>query len=44
MAEALRPYVAAGCRSVNLIATADSPERAVEGARAVRALLREEQP
>ncbi len=40
--DALRPYVAAGCRSVNLIATAPSSAEALAGAVAVRALLREE--
>jgi len=40
VADALRPYVAAGCRSVNLIATAASAADAVAGAEAVRALLR----
>ena len=44
VAEALRPYVAAGCRSINLIATSETPEAAVEGASAVRALLRDEAP
>jgi alkanesulfonate monooxygenase SsuD/methylene tetrahydromethanopterin reductase-like flavin-dependent oxidoreductase (luciferase family) len=42
VAEALRPYVEVGCRSFNLIATAASPELAIEDARAVRALLRDE--
>lgn len=40
VAEALRPYLAAGCRSVNLIATAESSGSAVAGAVAVRELLR----
>lgn len=39
VADALRPYVEAGCRSINLIATAASPEASVEGAQAVRARL-----
>jgi alkanesulfonate monooxygenase SsuD/methylene tetrahydromethanopterin reductase-like flavin-dependent oxidoreductase (luciferase family) len=42
VADALRPYLAAGCRSVNLIATAESSVAAVTGANAVRAILREE--
>jgi alkanesulfonate monooxygenase SsuD/methylene tetrahydromethanopterin reductase-like flavin-dependent oxidoreductase (luciferase family) len=42
VADALRPYLAAGCRSVNLIATAESSVAAVAGANAVRAILREE--
>jgi alkanesulfonate monooxygenase SsuD/methylene tetrahydromethanopterin reductase-like flavin-dependent oxidoreductase (luciferase family) len=44
VAEALLPYVEAGCRSVNLIATADAPEQAIEGAAQVRARLRAAQP
>jgi alkanesulfonate monooxygenase SsuD/methylene tetrahydromethanopterin reductase-like flavin-dependent oxidoreductase (luciferase family) len=42
VADALRPYVAVGCRTVNLIATAESPAEAVAGAVAVRALLGED--
>jgi hypothetical protein len=42
VADALRPYVEVGCRSFNLITTAASPELAIEDARTVRALLREE--
>lgn len=42
VADALRPYLAAGCRSVNLIATAESSAAAVEGAVAVRELMRAE--
>jgi alkanesulfonate monooxygenase SsuD/methylene tetrahydromethanopterin reductase-like flavin-dependent oxidoreductase (luciferase family) len=41
VADALRPYLAAGCRSVNLIATAESSAAALAGAVAVRELLRE---
>jgi alkanesulfonate monooxygenase SsuD/methylene tetrahydromethanopterin reductase-like flavin-dependent oxidoreductase (luciferase family) len=41
VAAALRPYLAVGCRSVNLIATAESSTAAVSGAVAVRELLRE---
>ena len=40
VADALRPYLAAGCRSVNLIATAPTSADAVDGALAVRSLLR----
>ena len=40
VADALRPYLATGCRSVNLIATAPTPADAVDGALAVRSLLR----
>jgi alkanesulfonate monooxygenase SsuD/methylene tetrahydromethanopterin reductase-like flavin-dependent oxidoreductase (luciferase family) len=40
IAASLRPYVAAGCRSFNLIPLADSEELAIEGADAVRAALR----
>jgi hypothetical protein len=40
VADALRPYLAAGCRSINLIATADSPFESVTQAAAVRELLR----
>jgi hypothetical protein len=36
-----RPYVDAGCRSFNLIPAADSEQAAIEGAAAVRELLRE---
>ena len=42
VAEAIRPYLDAGCRSVNLIATAPSPLEAADGAVRVRALLRGE--
>ena len=41
VADALRPYLAAGCESVNLIAAADSSAAAIAGAEAVRALLRD---
>jgi alkanesulfonate monooxygenase SsuD/methylene tetrahydromethanopterin reductase-like flavin-dependent oxidoreductase (luciferase family) len=41
IAAALRPYVAAGCRSFNLIAVADDFERTVEAAGAVREMLRD---
>jgi alkanesulfonate monooxygenase SsuD/methylene tetrahydromethanopterin reductase-like flavin-dependent oxidoreductase (luciferase family) len=40
IAESLQPYVAAGCRSFNLIPVADSEQAAIEGAAAVRAALR----
>ncbi|MEV5831649.1 LLM class flavin-dependent oxidoreductase [Spirillospora sp. NPDC052242] len=40
VAAALRPYVHAGCRSFNLIAGDASPRATIEGALAVRALLR----
>jgi alkanesulfonate monooxygenase SsuD/methylene tetrahydromethanopterin reductase-like flavin-dependent oxidoreductase (luciferase family) len=40
IAASLRPYVAAGCRSFNLIPLADSEEQAIEGAAAVRTALR----
>ena len=40
IAESLRPYVEAGCRSFNLIPVADSEQAAIEGAAEVRALLR----
>jgi alkanesulfonate monooxygenase SsuD/methylene tetrahydromethanopterin reductase-like flavin-dependent oxidoreductase (luciferase family) len=40
VAAGLRPYVDAGCRSFNLIPLADSAEAAIEGAEAVRAVLR----
>jgi len=40
VADALRPYLAAGCRSVNLIAAAESAGAAIAGAEAVRSLLR----
>jgi len=40
VAAALRPYVDAGCRSFNLIPVADSEQAAIEGAAAVRAVLR----
>jgi alkanesulfonate monooxygenase SsuD/methylene tetrahydromethanopterin reductase-like flavin-dependent oxidoreductase (luciferase family) len=39
VAEALLPYVAAGCRSINLIAQAAEPDEAVECVAAVRRLL-----
>jgi alkanesulfonate monooxygenase SsuD/methylene tetrahydromethanopterin reductase-like flavin-dependent oxidoreductase (luciferase family) len=42
VAAALRPYVAAGCRSFNLIPVADTDQAAIEGADAVRTALREE--
>jgi alkanesulfonate monooxygenase SsuD/methylene tetrahydromethanopterin reductase-like flavin-dependent oxidoreductase (luciferase family) len=42
IAESLRPYVEAGCRSFNLIPVADSEQAAIEGAAEVRALLRSE--
>jgi alkanesulfonate monooxygenase SsuD/methylene tetrahydromethanopterin reductase-like flavin-dependent oxidoreductase (luciferase family) len=42
VADALRPYAEVGCRSFNLIATARAPEQAIDGARAVRALLQDE--
>ena len=42
IAESLRPYVEAGCRSFNLIPVADSERAAIEGAAEVRALLRSE--
>lgn len=44
VADALRPYVELGCRSVNLIATAATAAHAIEGARAVQALLNDEVP
>jgi len=40
IAESLQAYVAAGCRSFNLIPVADSEQAAIEGAAAVRAALR----
>jgi alkanesulfonate monooxygenase SsuD/methylene tetrahydromethanopterin reductase-like flavin-dependent oxidoreductase (luciferase family) len=40
IAESLQPYVAAGCRSFNLIPVADSEQAAIAGAAAVRAALR----
>jgi len=40
IAESLQPYVAAGCRSFNLIPVADSEQAAIEGADAVRTALR----
>lgn len=40
IAAALRPYVDAGCRSFNLIPLTDSEELAIEGADAVRRILR----
>ena len=42
VAESLRPYAEAGCRSFNLIPVADSEQAAIEGADAVRTALREE--
>jgi alkanesulfonate monooxygenase SsuD/methylene tetrahydromethanopterin reductase-like flavin-dependent oxidoreductase (luciferase family) len=42
IAASLREYVAAGCRSFNLIPLADSIEDTIAGADAVRTLLREE--
>ena len=39
IAESLRPYAEAGCRSFNLIPVADSEQAAIEGASQVRALL-----
>lgn len=39
VAQALAPYVAAGCRDVNLIAVAPDAESALEGTLAVRTLL-----
>jgi len=39
IAASLQPYVAAGCRSFNLIPVADSGQAAIEGAGAVRALV-----
>jgi hypothetical protein len=39
IAESLRPYVEAGCRSFNLILVADSEQAAIECAAEVRALL-----
>ena len=41
IAESLRPYAEAGCRSFNLIPVADSEQAAIEGAAEVRALLGE---
>ena len=41
IAESLQPYVAAGCRSFNLIPVADSEQAAIAGADAVRTALRE---
>jgi alkanesulfonate monooxygenase SsuD/methylene tetrahydromethanopterin reductase-like flavin-dependent oxidoreductase (luciferase family) len=40
IAASLQPYVAAGCRSFNLIPLADSQQAIIEGADAVRAALR----
>lgn len=42
VAEFIRPYLDAGCTSVNLIATAPSPREAADGTVRVRALLRGE--
>ena len=39
IAESLRPYVEAGCRSFNLIPVADSEQATIDGAAEVRALL-----
>jgi len=39
IADALRPYVAAGCRTFNLIAGSGSEQEIIDGAREVRALL-----
>jgi alkanesulfonate monooxygenase SsuD/methylene tetrahydromethanopterin reductase-like flavin-dependent oxidoreductase (luciferase family) len=39
VAAALDPFLAAGCRDVNLIAVAEEPEAALEGSLAVRDLL-----
>jgi alkanesulfonate monooxygenase SsuD/methylene tetrahydromethanopterin reductase-like flavin-dependent oxidoreductase (luciferase family) len=44
VADALGPYLRMGCRSFNLIAVADDPERTVEAASAVRNLLRSRTP
>ena len=44
VADALGPYLRMGCRSFNLIAVADDPERTVEAASAVRNLLRARTP
>jgi len=41
IAESLRPYAEAGCRSFNLIPVADSEQAAIDGAAEVRALLGE---
>jgi len=41
IAEALRPYVAAGCHSFNLIPVAESEHAAIDGVGEVRSLLRE---
>lgn len=40
IADSLRPYVDAGCRSFNLIPVAETEQAAIEGADAIRALLR----
>ena len=42
IAESLRPYVEAGCRSFKLISVADSQQAAIDGAAEIRALLRSE--
>jgi alkanesulfonate monooxygenase SsuD/methylene tetrahydromethanopterin reductase-like flavin-dependent oxidoreductase (luciferase family) len=42
VAAGLRPYVAAGCRSFNLIPVADSERAAIDGVDAVRSLLRQD--
>jgi len=39
VAEFLAPYVAAGCREINLIAAAPDPDQAIAGAAAVKRLL-----
>jgi hypothetical protein len=41
IAESLRPYVEAGCRSFNLIPVADSEQAAIDGMAQVRTLLGE---
>ena len=42
IAASLRPYVAAGCRAFNLSPVADNEEAAIEGAAAIRDMLRKE--
>jgi alkanesulfonate monooxygenase SsuD/methylene tetrahydromethanopterin reductase-like flavin-dependent oxidoreductase (luciferase family) len=42
IAESLRPYVEAGCRSFNLIPGADGEQAAIDGGAEIRALLRSE--
>ena len=39
IADALRPFLEVGCRNVNLIPVASSPEEAVAGVAEVRRLL-----